>query len=274
MNTTLHASTPLLNSAFYIGKVFHQRSSPKLHQFSYPLYMTLLDLDEVDYLHQTHWWFSNTRWAPLQFNPADYLHRADNIDCPAASSAGELKTHCLQAAAALGATVSKVSHVLMLTQLRCLGLYFSPVNFFFLQEGSRCTYLLAEVSNTPWHKKHCYLIDMRQAQPITPKTFHVSPFMDLNMDYKWVVQPPSRSALIRIENWREQRVFTAQFSAKRYDINRTSVRRVLTTWPVITATIVKNIYWQAAKLFLKGIAYVPYQTSASDTNQPTPRRPQ
>ena len=39
-----------IKSAFYIGQVFHKRVFPKEHQFTYPLYMNFIDLDEVELL--------------------------------------------------------------------------------------------------------------------------------------------------------------------------------------------------------------------------------
>lgn len=35
-------------SAIYVGKVWHARFKPAAHQFSYPVFYCLLDLDEVE----------------------------------------------------------------------------------------------------------------------------------------------------------------------------------------------------------------------------------
>ncbi|MFT7558338.1 MAG: DUF1365 family protein [Flavobacteriales bacterium] len=282
MNTTEHTvfdkenASPLgeTKSAFYIGKVFHKRLSPKVHQFTYPLYMMFLDLDELAMLHDKYWWFSTRRWAPLQLKASDYLTSFigssddypkmnlrdvnDNNNSLGNHASSHLKSAAISIARSLGGNVDRIDRVCMLAQLRSFGLYFSPVNFFFLYENSTAKYLLAEVSNTPWNKKHCYLVDLRN--PIeTPKEFHVSPFMDLDMVYRWSITPPDNTALVHIENWNTDRLFTAIFSADRYEINRRNTRKIFLQWPVVTATIVKNIYWQAIKLSIKGIRYVPYQ---------------
>lgn len=262
--------TPL-NSAFYIGTVFHKRFGATEHQFNYPLYMALLDLDEIDQLHADRWWFSARRWAPLQFKASDYFKTATNIQSQA-TNAGQLKQSALTIAQDLGANVNGINHVLMLAQLRCFGFYFSPVNFFFLYEGSHCKYLLAEVSNTPWNKKHCYLIDVDKPTD-TPKAFHVSPFMNLDMDYKWTVRAPLKSTYIRIENWNKERLFTAQFSAQRHEINAKNIRKIFFKWPAVTGTIVKAIYWQACKLFFKGVAYVPYQNTPKPSHTDQQKEP-
>lgn len=280
MNTQ-QASTGSDNSAFYIGTVFHKRFVPKAHQFKYPLYMLYLDLDEIAALDRKHWWFSANRWAPLQFNASDYFsgHLPTPQKNPATQTqtqkgkaeddsmeklgAAPLKQLAIHTARELGADVSQINRVCMLAQVRCFGFYFSPVNFFFLYEANHAKYLVAEVSNTPWNKKHCYLVNLEDPEPIQ-KSLHVSPFMTLDMTYHWDVLAPAYNTLIRIENRDTDalstRLFTAVFSAKRYEISPQSVRKVLLRWPAVTAIIIKNIYWQACKLFLKGIKYIPYQT--------------
>ena len=243
-----------LKSAFYIGKIFHKRCAPKVHQFTYPLYMMLVDLDEVEQLHHQHWWFSNKRWAPLELKESDYFKGIDQTNAPAQQT--KLKQKSLLIAQNLGADISNITRVAMLAQLRCFGIYFSPVNFFFLYQDETAKYLLAEVSNTPWNKKHCYLIDLQQPQP-SQKCFHVSPFMDLNMDYHWQIQAPDEHTSIGIENWRSQELlFSALFSAKKYSITTHSIFKVLLQWPLVSLSILKGIYWQASKLFIKGVPYI------------------
>ena len=35
--------------------------------------MTFLDVDEIDYLDNKYWWFSASRWSPLQLKASDYF---------------------------------------------------------------------------------------------------------------------------------------------------------------------------------------------------------
>lgn len=248
-----------IDSAFYLGRVFHERLKPKSHTFKYPIYMMFINLDEVETLHARYWWFSNQRWAPIQFKASDYFQStANNGSHQKINNNIELKNAAISIAQSLGADIEEVNKVKMLTQLRCFGFYFSPVNFFFLYKRDNARYLLAEVSNTPWNKKHCYLIDIDNPEPIK-KEFHVSPFMNLNMNYQWSIRPPEKNVLVSIENWNKEKLFSARFSAIRHEINNQTISKILFKWPIMTAIIVKNIYWQAIKIFAKGIPYIPYQ---------------
>ena len=256
-----------LDSAFYIGNVSHNRISPKSHTFKYPIYMMLINLDEVETLHKRFWWFSSRRWAPLQFKASDYFQSISGRTTKREINNNiELKKTAIDIAKSLGADTKNINHVSMLTQLRCFGFYFSPVNFFFLYSQGHARYLVAEVSNTPWNKKHCYLIDIDNPET-TEKTFHVSPFMDLNMNYKWYIHPPTNRVSINIENWDKKKLFSANFSAIRHEINSKTIQKVFLKWPVMTAIIVKNIYWQAIKIFTKGIPYVPYKNHTIDKDR-------
>lgn len=254
-----------ISSAFYVGKLWHKRFVPRLHSFCYPLYMMALDLDEVDQLARQRWWFSVKRWAPLQLKPDDYLPGSvgDKAKEANKSPVGKmLKQRVLGKAQLLGCNTDSLDKVLMLAQMRCFGFYFSPVNFFFLYEKNNARQLLVEVSNTPWNERHYYLVDLKAPAP-SKKSFHVSPFMDMDMEYRWAIKSPRRSTRIAIENWNQQCIFKAVFVAKRKEFSAKNVALVLAQWPVVTGSIVKNIYWQAFKLFLKGMKYVPYTSRRS-----------
>ena len=50
--------------------------------------------------------------------------------------------------------------VRLLTQLRRYGYYFSPLNLYYCfdRDGETVEVVVAEVSNTPWLERHCYLL--------------------------------------------------------------------------------------------------------------------
>ena len=233
-----------LNSAIYTGAVRHRRYQPEPHSFSYSLYMLALDLDELPVLEQQSRWFALERFAPLSFRRRDYL---GDEHIP-------LKQAVLEEVIRLGGDDNGLERVMMLGQVRCFGLYFSPVNLFFCYRDNQARYVLAEVHNTPWNERHCYLVDLEHPEA-TDKAFHVSPFMGMNMQYHWRISPPAKRALVHIENRNPELLFDATLALRRHTFDELALKMVLRQWPVMTLTVVRGIYWQALKLFLKRIPY-------------------
>jgi uncharacterized protein len=236
-----------VNSAIYTGVVRHRRFSPVGHDFNYPVYMLALDLDEIDALTELSPWFKTRGFGLLRFKREDYLF---NKTLP-------IKQAVIEQAIELGCAHT-ITQVLMLCQVRCLGLYFSPVNFYYLYDNNGMHSVLAEVNNTPWGEKHCYLIPTHTPDFEHPKAFHVSPFMNLDMNYRWAIEPPEKKLRIHIENWRENKLFDATLSLQRREFCAAELRRTLKQWPAMTFSIVKGIYWQALRLFLKAIPFQPH----------------
>jgi len=98
---------------------------------------------------------------------------------------------------------------LLLTHLRYFGFVFNPVSFYFcLDAQGKWETMVAEVSNTPWNQKHCYIVD-RAAQEkslvaaggqVTAKVFHVSPFLSMDYGYRWSVKINPAQLVVHIEN--------------------------------------------------------------------------
>ncbi|WP_417614767.1 DUF1365 domain-containing protein [Oceanisphaera sp.] len=234
-------------SAIYRGQVRHRRYAPQRHHFSYGLYMLALDLDELEQLSAHSRLFSCERFAPLSFCRRDYL----------GDPTQPLKSAVLQEVTRLGGVVEPLNRVVMLGQVRCFGVYFSPINVFFCYQGDLARYALLEVHNTPWNERHCYLVDLEHGHP-ADKAFHVSPFMGMGMQYHWRIQPPRERVLVHIENRDPDLLFDATLSMRRYDFNRSALKAALLQWPMMTLTIVRGIYWQAVRLFLKRVPYHPH----------------
>ncbi|PKF63349.1 DUF1365 domain-containing protein [Psychromonas sp. psych-6C06] len=248
-----------LNSCIYQGEVFHQRFTPKKHRFSYRIFFLAIDLDELTQLSQLGRYFKTDGFAPLRFFAPDYLQHKQNIS----------KQDVWDKVVSLGGD-DKAGKILFIGQMRCFGLYFSPINSYYCyDQNEKLAYLLAEVSNTPWNERQYYLIDVSTEQQCE-KTFHVSPFMDLNMRYHWRIKAPAETLSLTIENvadnqsdnptinTAQRKMFTASINMKRQAFTNKNLLKNLLAIPMMTAKTVLGIYWQALKLYIKGVPYVAH----------------
>ena len=125
-----------MESALYTGFIEHERFLPKSHRFKYPFFMWYLDLDEIDSQPELGRWFSKKRWAMSRFNRADYLGSPDR-------PLGD----CVKEEMSRLTGTQVTGRVFGLLNLRTMGLYFSPVNFYFgFSKDGGPSHLLAEVS--------------------------------------------------------------------------------------------------------------------------------
>tara|TARA_B110000014_G_C20006690_1_gene521771 strand:- start:136 stop:933 length:798 start_codon:yes stop_codon:yes gene_type:complete len=248
-------STTKFESAIYKGIVRHRRFGPSKHEFEYPLFMFLFKVDEIPNIFKTFWQlsFSAISWA--RFKRKDYIiSDHDNLAVAVKSKIAEQ----------LDISIKELDgEVFFLGHLRYFGFYFSPLNVYFLKQANDFTHMLAEVSNTPWHEKHYYALDLENLQR-HPKEFHVSPFNPMDQTYQWRIKPPgnsSKSCLVHIESYTQNtdnKVFDATLNLKRRPLNRNELNRVLIKTPMQTASVVFGIYWQALKLFLKRTPFYKY----------------
>lgn len=242
-----------LNSGIFSGHVLHRRFAPVLHKFKYKMSMFGIDLDEVSQISQRFSIFGTTKFSPIKFNQKDYI----------INEQGDLKQRIASKVQALGGNWDG-SKVYMLIQCRCLGIYFSPVNFFYCyNENDECELMLAEVSNTPWNERHYYLINILKSD-MTKKTFHVSPFMQLDMKYKWRVSTPKDKVVVSIANHFEgetKPTFDAHLALMKQPLSSVNLIKNWIKLPLMVFKILTLIYWQALKLFFKRVPFIPYSKS-------------
>lgn len=238
-----------MQSAIYQGKVFHARHYPKKHAFSYNIFLLWLHLDEVVTLEQQVRFFSASAWAPLHFRRSDYLGDATM----------PLKQAVLAKMSQL-AGEPLTGEVYFLGQVRTFGLYFSPVNFYYLrQPDGQYSHTLAEVSNTPWQDRHCYLVDLAHQQD-SEKKLHVSPFNPMDMQYKWNIAQPSERLTLSLKCVKQITHLDTSLNLKRSQMNSKSVCNVLLKIPSMTVKTIFGIYWQATKLFIKRVPFYAHPT--------------
>jgi len=239
-----------MQSCIYEGLVTHCRFSPVIHKFGYRLYMAYLDLDEWEHSTPLRTWISR-RWLSC-----GSLRRQDHLT-PGANSLQDAVRDLVETRSGRRPT----GPIRGLTQLRYFGYYFSPLNLFYCYEetGTKLEAVVAEVTNTPWRERHCYVLwdgnctdGLARTQYAHPKAFHVSPFMDMRMDYHWTLSPPDAELHLRLENFvGPERLFTAGLTLERIPLTRWNLNKMLVRHPWMTAQIVVAIHWQALRLWWK-----------------------
>ncbi|MFN2437398.1 MAG: DUF1365 family protein, partial [Desulfotignum sp.] len=94
--------------------------------------------------------------------------------------------------------------------------------------------------------------------------FYVSPFNSIDQHYRWQIEPPDEQARIVIDvDDQRGHLLRAMIHLKRQPLTLSSVRRRLLSNPVMTLSILVGIYWQALRLYLKKVPYVPQQKELS-----------
>jgi DUF1365 family protein len=236
-------------SGLYVGTVFHRRLRPRVHALKYDIYMLLIDLDEAAGLMRRLRWLSRGRFGLMSLNLSDFGDRSDT----------PLREQIERGLAE--ANIPGGGPIRLLTMPRILGYGFNPLSVFFCHDREgRLTAILYEVSNT-FGQRHSYLMPVETGGTVrqsVAKQFHVSPFMDMDLIYRFSVVPPTgaedetAAVNITVEDGEGTLLLTG-FSGDRKPLTDRNLVLAWIAHPLLTLMVIAGIHWEAILLILKGL---------------------
>jgi len=254
-----------MNSCIYEGSVTHSRHQPRQHRFTYRLFMVFLDLEELSTTVGRGKLISDRKISPRSFLRRDHLF----------DEASSLERE-LRELVRVEAGIETNGPIRLLTQLRYFGYFLSPLNLYYLlnDTGQHIQAVVAEVNNTPWGERHCYVLsdqnrdgDAGSLRFSHPKAFHVSPFMGMEMQYQWSLSPPSENLSVHVANIEnDSKLFEVGMTLTRHELTSAQLRRMTFRFPWMTAQIGTAIYFQALKLWWKKCPFYNHPKNLSTTN--------
>ena len=256
-----------MNSALYEGTNRHRRlrGTPR-DEFRHGLFMAYLDLDELPGLLARSPLFSSSRPAPVRFRRADHL---GDRAVPLADSVRALVHE--------RAGLRPQGPIRLLTTLRCLGVCFNPVSFYYCFDsaGETVAAVLAHVTNTPWGETHTYVLPATQRSQHgsaavlrgeVEKLLHVSPLMGMDHRYELRLTEPGERLSVHIASAPDAGgapVFDATLALERRPMSSAELLRMVARHPLQGASTLARIYGHAARLRLRGARYHPHPQRTS-----------
>jgi DUF1365 family protein len=241
----------------YVGTLNHRRLTPARHEFDYPLFMVLLDVDRIPETMNASRLASHNRFNWASFHDGDHFGDASL----------PLRRRLEADAAAHGVTLPD-GPIYLLTNLRYLGYNFNPVSFFYCydREG-RLGALLAEVNNTFGETRNYWLTSKNEIEGgrlrkfRSDKAMHVSPFMPMEMEYTFGFSEPGDELTVYMNTIDAgEMTFDATLRMEFREWSAANVRRALVRHPWMTMKVILGIHWQALVLWLKKVPVFTHPT--------------
>jgi len=235
-------------SALFLGDVVHARLRPRRHKLHYRVFSLLLDLDELPALGASSRLFGYNRRAALSFWDKDHG------DGSPAGLRPWIEARLREAGCAEDGMGIRV-----LCYPRIFGYVFNPLTVYFCDDpDGRLRAILYEVCNT-FGERHTYVIAVEDdgAGPVhhgCAKELYVSPFMPMACFYRFHIEPPGETVLVRIdEQDADGPLLVASFTGRRRPMTDRALLGALVRYPLMTLKVMAGIHWEALRIWRKGV---------------------
>lgn len=252
--------TKFTKSAIYSGWVRHRRFLPAKHEFTYKIYLTWVNLNEVDKLFNKGPLLSPSKWPSMvAFRRKNYLR----------SSKEDLLQACREKVKE-DLSFDFDGEVCILTNLQYFGLCYNPVSFYYCYgKDENLKAIIAEINNTPWNQRHSYCIDMREKNyKDFDKDFHISPFMPMDINYHWAFGPAKEKLAVKMQNFhKEEQMFDVDMQLERQEWSTARVLKYSLLYPLIPLKVIWGIYYQALRLKMKKVPFYDHPKLSADEHK-------
>ena len=253
-----------MDSAIYTGWVRHRRFTPRQHKFIYPVFMMYLDLDELTAVFEKSRWWSEKPWRPARFQRSDFLgDKSIPLD------------HAVRNRILEETGQPHIGPIRMLANLRYFGFNMNPIACYYCFDNNQnLKTIVTEVTNTPWKERHSYVLSCQPGKrfhrEIFDKKVHVSPFNPMRMTYHWCSNQPAERLSLNLETKQDgAEQVDATLLLTRQEINSRRLTSILLQYPWMTAKVAFAIYWQALRLWIKGVPFYNHPKSGIQNNNNT-----
>jgi DUF1365 family protein len=236
------------------GQVTHARVRPKPHAFVYSTFFLMLPMRSLTKAQTlalpTRDAFTLNRPGAISFHDIDHGDGRTATEGGAVAWLDEL----LQAQGITDAT----GEVWLHCYPRVLGYTFKPVSFWYCHtDDHTLRAIVVEVNNT-FGERHCYLLDRPHygVEQRANKVFHVSPFCEVQGDYRFRFMRTADHTVARVDHDDAQGpLIETRISGALEPITRAALRRALWRYPMMTLMVMARIHWQALKLWCKHVPF-------------------
>ena len=236
------------NSKIFTGKVIHRRFKPKDHYFKYSVFSLLIDLDELEDIQKEISIFSYNKFNLISFFDKDHGERDGT----------SLKNWVYSNLKRIG--IEEEVNIKLLCYPRIFGYVFNPLSIFFVYDkNSKLIAILYEVKNT-FGEQHTYVFktnDEKVIQNRCKKQFYVSPFIEMNCNYRFKILKPEKqlSVVINQSDNEGKLLFASQDGVAREFNNKNLIISFL-SHPLMSFKVIAAIHYEAFKLWIKRIKLV------------------
>lgn len=231
--------------ALYDTTIWHIRTDPVRHSFSYRSYSWYVDVDDLPLP-------SRVLRPFMRFRADDHLE-PPGTDLRARID-GFLAEHGVECS----------GRITCLTNARVLGYVFNPLTLFWCHDtDGNVVNVIAEVHNT-YGGRHSYLLRTdSNGRAKTDKKFYVSPFYEVAGSYEMSLPEPVSNLALRIVLRREgQAPFVATVAGVRREATTANIVRTQLRNPLAPLAVSARIRKQGIALWARGVPVVPRGKSA------------